>query len=69
MWLQNVSVVFRLFCRVELAQKPVDVLGKAEAAKGPPLLYLFLKETLELPTPIPLCSAFIVGEILQVTLN
>lgn len=65
-WLHNESTLFRLFCRVELGQKPVDATESVATAKGLPLLHLFLKETLALPTPVPLCSVFVVSEILQV---
>ena len=68
-WLGAETAVFKLFCRLQIILSSSKILIDNDTVSnigGIPLVAIIFEETFKLETPVLLCSAFIVNEILNV---
>ena len=68
-WFGAETAIFKIFCRLQIILTSSKILINNDTISnigGIPLVAMIFEEVLKLETPVLLCSAFIVNEILNV---
>ncbi|CAK5121382.1 unnamed protein product [Meloidogyne enterolobii] len=73
-WISDEQIIFKLFCKVQLALKSSKIKENWDENKqenfwikqrGPKLLIMFFEESVKMAEDVPLCSPFVLEEMLK----
>ncbi|CAK5121905.1 unnamed protein product [Meloidogyne enterolobii] len=73
-WISDEQIIFKLFCKVQLALKSSKIKENMEEnqqenfwikQRGPKLLIMFFEESVKMAEDVPLCSPFVLEEMLK----